>query len=401
MMANLDMEIAAAPKTELRNTADFSREFDLLLAAARTAPDHARIDALADAGIDWRVLLDLAANHSVRPLVYKGLRETCWRRIPVEMQAAWDEAHQLLTGRNLFLTGELLRVTAEFHKAGISIAAVKGPVIAQMAYGDFSLREFHDLDLLVHETDFCRAVEFIERLGYKPFWKLDSRSVLRFLRHMGEYKLTSDFPGVDIDLHWKPAHDSVALSPSLSDFPSGFQPVTLAGASVPTFAPQDLPLYLASQGGGDQWGDLRRICDLAEFLRRFPDVDWEPHFQTARRLGGLRSMLTGLVLARDLLGAPLPASADGRIEADATSIRIAKRITRNLSRQLHPGEGFTRYVFQLRARQTMRGKIALASHIFTDRTTEDGSWMMLPRPLWWTYGVLRPLRMAGKLLRRG
>jgi hypothetical protein len=397
MMANLDMEIAAAPKTELRNTADFSREFDLLLAAARTAPDHARIDALADAGIDWRVLLDLAANHSVRPLVYKGLRETCWRRIPVEMQAAWDEAHQLLTGRNLFLTGELLRVTAEFHKAGISIAAVKGPVIAQMAYGDFSLREFHDLDLLVHEPDFCRAVDFITQFGYKPLWKLDSRGVLRFLRHMGEYKLTSDFPGVDIDLHWKPAHDSVALSPSLSDFPSGFQPVTLAGASVPTFAPQDLPLYLASQGGGDQWGDLRRICDLAEFLRRFPEVDWEPHFQTARRLGGLRSMLTGLVLACDLLGAPLPAS----IQADATVIRLAERVTRNLSRQLHPGEGATRYYFQLRARQSLRGKIALASHIFTDRTTEDGSWMMLPRPLWWTYGVLRPLRMAGRLLRRG
>jgi len=399
-MANLEMETSAAPKAELRNPVDFSREFDLLLAAARTVPDHARIDALADAGIDWRALLDLAASHSVRPLVYTGLRETCWRRIPVEMQAAWDEAHQLLTGRNLFLTGELLRVTAEFHKAGISVAAVKGPVIAQMAYGDFSLREFNDLDLLVHEADFSSAVAFITQFGYKPLWKLDSRSVLRFLRHMGEYKLTSDFPGVDIDLHWKPAHDSVALSPSLSDFPSGFQPIALAGYAVPTFAPQDLPLFLASQGGGDQWGDLRRICDLAEFLRRFPDVDWEFHFQTARRLGGLRSMLTGLVLACDLLGAPLPASAAAHIQADATVTRLAERVTRNLSRQLQPGEGLTRYVFQLHAKQTMGGKIGLMSHIFMDRTTEDGSWMMLPHALWWTYGVLRPLRMAGKLLSR-
>jgi hypothetical protein len=397
-MVTLDTE--TAPQTELRDLVDFSHEFDLLLAAARTTPDHARIDALADAGIDWRALLDLAASHSVRPLVYRGLRETCWRRMPAAVQAAWDEAHQLLTGRNLFLTGELLRVMAEFLKAGISVAAVKGPVISQMAYGDFSLREFHDLDLMVHEADFCCTVELITQLGYKPLWKLDSRSVLRFLRHMGEYKLTSDFPGVDIDLHWKPAHDSVALSPALSDFLSGFQPIFLAGSGVPTFATQDIPLYLASQGGGDQWGDLRRICDLAEFLRRFPDVDWEPHFQTARRLGGLRSMLTGLVLARDLLGAPLPASAAGRIQADATAVHLAKRVTRNLSRQLQPGEGLTRYVFQLHAKQAMRGKIGLMSHIFMDRTTEDGSWMMLPRPLWWIYGVLRPLRMAGKLLSR-
>jgi hypothetical protein len=111
-------------------------------------------------------------------------------------------------------------------------------------------------------------------------------------------------------------------------------------------------------------------------------------------------MLTGLVLARDLLGAPLPASAAGRIQADATAVHLAKRVTRNLSRQLQPGEGLTRYVFQLHAKQAMRGKIGLMSHIFMDRTTEDGSWMMLPRPLWWIYGVLRPLRMAGKLLSR-
>lgn len=399
-MANFNMEIAAAPKSELRNLADCGREFELLLAAARTVPDEARIDAVVSAGVDWRALLDLACSHGVRPLVYKSLRETCWRRIPAQAQAAWDEAHQLLTGRSLFLTGELLRVTGEFRRAGIPVAAIKGPVIAQVAYGDFSLREFNDLDLLVHENDFSRAVELITQLGYEPFWKLDSRRVLRFLRHMGEYKLSSDFPGVDIDLHWKPAHDSVALSPDLRDFPSGFQPVSIAGSTVPTFSSQDLPLYLASQGGGDQWGDLRRICDLAEFLRRFPDVDWEPHFETACRLGGLRSMLTGLALARDLLGATLPGSAAGRIQTDATVRRLAERVTLNLRRQADPGEGTTRYLFQLRAKRGGHGRMALAYHIFTDRTTEDGSWRMLPRPLWWAYGGLRPLRMASKLLSR-
>jgi hypothetical protein len=400
MMSNLNMEIAAAPESEMHNSADCGREFELLLAAARIVPDEARIDALAGAGIDWSALLDLAGSHGVRPMVYKSLRETCWRRIPAQMQAAWDEVHQLLTGRSLFLTGELLRVTAEFRNAGVTVAAIKGPVIAQMAYGDFTLREFSDLDLLVHENNFSRAVELITQLGYEPFWKLDSRRVLRFLRHMGEYKLSGDFPGVDIDLHWKPAHDSVALSPALRDFPSGFQPLPLAGSTVPTFAPQDLPLYLASQGGGDQWGDLRRICDLAEFLRRFPDVDWEPHFQTARRLGGLRSMLTGLALARNLLGATLPGSAARRIQSDATVTRLAERVTKNLRRQADPGEGATRYLFQLRARRGVRGRMALAYHIFTDRTTEDGSWRMLPRPLWWAYNGLRPLRMASKLLRR-
>ncbi|MGB7191422.1 MAG: nucleotidyltransferase family protein [Acidobacteriaceae bacterium] len=373
----------------------------MLLAGTRTVPDHARIEALATGAIDWRAFLDLAASHGVRPLVYKSLRETCWNRVPADVQHAWEEAHQLITGRNLFLTGELLRVTAEFHKAGIPVAAVKGPVIAQMAYGDSStLREFSDLDLLVHEADFPRAVELIAQLGYKPFWELDNRSVLRFLRHLGEYKLTSDFLGADIDLHWKPAHHSVALSPAISDFPAGFQPIPIAGSTVPTFAPRDLPLYLASQGGGDQWGDLRRICDLAEFLRAYAEIDWEPQFKTANRLGGLRSMLTGLALARDLLGATLPASAASRIHADPVVARLADRTMRNLRQQRDPGEPVSRYWFQLGAKQGVCGKLLLAFSILIERTSEDGSWIMLPRPLWWLYAVLRPLRMSRKFLRR-
>lgn len=60
-----------------------------------------------------------------------------------------------------------------------------------------------------------------------------------------------------------------------------------------------------------------------------------------------------------------------------------------------------RYLFQMRAKEGLRGKIALAYSILMDRTANDGSWIMLPRPLWWLYGLLRPLRMSGKVLHRG
>lgn len=377
----------------------FDREFDLLLATARTVPDVSRIGELVEAGVDWRAFLDLAENHGVRPLVYTSLRASCWAFIPGDIQAAWEEAHRLLTGRNLFIAGELLRVCADFERAGIPVAAMKGAVIAQMAYGDFALREFSDLDLLVSESDFARAAALISRLGYRPSWKLGSREVLGFLRNLGEYKLSSDVLGIDIDLHWRLAHTTVALAPGIDDFPSRFQPLNLAGSSVPTFAPQDLPLYLAAQGGADQWCDLRRVCDLAGFLRRYPEIDWEPHFQTARRLGGLRSMLVGLVLARDLLGAPLLDSSIGLINSDPVVARLTATAKRNLRLGKDPGEPVSRYVFQLRAKKGVLNTIGLTIGILTDRTSEDGDWLMLPRSFWWLYAVLRPLRMSRRFLR--
>lgn len=399
-MKNHYSEKIFTQETTPANAAAYQPEFELLLSSARTAPDAARIEALIANGVDWRTLLDLATHHGVRPLVYRSLRAVCWNQIPAETQTEWQEAYQSLTGKNLFVTGELLRITAELQASGISVAVLKGAVIAEIAYGDFSLREFNDLDLLIREADFSRTVDLLQRLGYAPFWKCENTRVLHFLRHIGEYKLVGKHFMMDIDLHWKIAPKTLALSPSVSDFPSGFQFVSLAGASVQSLAPQDLPLYLAAQGGGDQWGDLRRICDLAEFVRKYPNIEWEQSLETARRLGGLRSMLTGFSLASRLLGAELPESVTRWIQNDTVVHRLVERTIRNLQQKQLSGEAVSRYSFQIKAKQGLRGKVALACSILMDRTAEDGSWIMLPRPLWWLYGLLRPLRMSQKLLRR-
>jgi Uncharacterised nucleotidyltransferase len=399
-MGNRYAETVVAQSCEPGGIAKYKPEFELLLCSARTVPDSSRIDALVNAGIDWRSILDLATAHGVRPLVYRTLRTTCWDRVPGNIQAEWQEIYQSLTGKNLFITGELLRIASEFEAAGIRLAVLKGAVLAEMVYGDFALREFNDLDLLIREADFSRALELLQTLSYEPIWKYDNHKVLRFLRHVGEFTLTSNFWQTEVDLHWRVATKATALSPRVSDFPSGFQPVSIAGSNVLSLAPQDLPLYLGAQGGWDQWSDLRRICDLAEFLRKFPEIDLEPSLEAAQRLSGLSVMLTGLSLAAGLLAAPLPESVFRRIRADATVSRLVERTIRNLQNNLDASEPVSRYLFQLKAKAGLGGKIALAYSILMDRTAKDGKWIMLPRPLWWLYGLLRPLRMSGKLLRR-
>lgn len=375
-------------------------EFALLLSSARTTQDAARIKVLAAAGIDWHAFLELATRHRVRPLVYQALRAACWESVPPDVQAEWETTFKLLTGSNLLLAGELLRIIAAFEAAAIPVAAMKGAVIAAMAYGDIALREYEDIDLLVAESDFSHAIELLEQLGYEPFWKYDNRKILRFLRHVGEFTLTNNTRRSTVDLHWRVSTKATALSPRVSDFPSGFQPFPFAGSTVLTFAPQDLPLYLAAQGGWDQWGDLRRICDLAEFLRRFPEIDWEPSIETARRLGGLRSMLVGLSLASTLLGAEISEPVLRHIRADALALRMADQAGQVLQREVPFGSAFGRYLFQMKAKAGLRGKTALAYSILMNRTAQDGDWIMLPRPLWWLYALLRPLRMGRKLLHR-
>ncbi|HEX5233945.1 MAG TPA: nucleotidyltransferase family protein [Silvibacterium sp.] len=394
-MTQRQAQIAEAPKPAVH-----VREFELLLCTARTVPDTARIHALVREGIHWRTFFDLASEHGLRLLVYQSLRATCWDDVPPDIQSEWQQASQILTRRNLFLTRELLRINAAFQSADIFLAFMKGPIVAEMCYGDFALREFADLDLLIREADFSRAVELLERIGYERPWKHSNSKMLSFLKNVGEYAVSSDALQTAIDLHWRVATKATALSPRLGDFPSGFHPVPIAGSSVLSFAPQDLPLYLAAQGGWDRWSDLRRICDLAEFIRAYPVIEWEPNLQAARRLGGLRSMLTGLSLASQLLGAELPETVADHIQRDPIVARLAEEAIRHLQGHASASEAISRYLFQLRAKEGRRGKIALACSILMDRTAKDATWIMLPRPLWWLYGLLRPMRMSGKFLRR-
>ena len=58
---------------------------------------------------------------------------------------------------------------------------------------------------------------------------------------------------------------------------------------------------------------LSKVCDIAELLRRRPDMDWVHLDTEATRLGCRRIMTVGLATAHELLGAPLPQSIHARI----------------------------------------------------------------------------------------
>jgi hypothetical protein len=373
-------------------------EFDLLLSLARTMPDAERANAIVNAGVNWRAFQDLATRHGVRPLVYRSLKNVCWDRVPEEMQIAWQATDRRFNQRNRLATAELLRIAAAFRAAEVPLVSLKGPVLAEMAYGDYTLREFSDLDLLVRVADFKEAHGLVTRLGYRPVLNIACDQAFQLLWHQGELAFDSSFGGPQVDLHWRVATKHTALSLEADYFWPRFRPVQIVGESVLSFAPQDLPLYLASQGGHDQWSDLPRLCDLAEFLRRHKDLDWAQLLEAGQRLHGLRMLLLGLQLVHELLGAEIPPAVAQLISEEQAVARLAAQALTKLARQDPPG-AVAQFMFQIDAKERWQEKVSLITGRLTRRTDSDAKWMLLPKPAWWLYPALRPLRMFGKLLR--
>lgn len=371
-------------------------EFELLLASARTVPDSGRIQQLVQQSIDWKRLWALATRHSVRPLVCRSLETVCWSEVPEPSQQEMREAVRAIGGKNLFLAGELIRVVQTLESAGIRVWVLKGLLFGEILYGDIRLRETNDFDLLIREEDVRRVVRVFQELGYttRPGENLEQLTAL--LRYVGEYTFMGGEKLVDIDLHWRFSNRALALAPEFSDFPLSPRSYSLVGSAVQSIAIEEQPLYLAAQGGNDFWSDLRRVCDVAEYLRRFPETDWSPIVAAARKRRAESILLTGLQLAASLFGAPLPEGLDGEIQRSELTGKLAAEVAHRMQQQEEPGL-FERHVFQVQAKEGALEKVKLFWALLTDRMMADAKWIRLPRFLWGLYRMLRPIRMVVKM----
>src|SRR5262245_8846203 len=275
-------------------------ELRLLLYCARMyleAREANQIKSLVSKNIEWTYLVRIARTHAVMPLLYRTLNSICSDTVPKETLEELREHFYANAGRNLFLTKELLKLLHRFEVEGLPAIPYKGPVLAASVYGNLALRDFGDLDILVHERNYERAQQLLMGQGFRLVKEFDWESTL------------IDGSGrVAVDLH-KRLTPREFPSPLNFEYLSGsLQRIILVGTEVPNLAPEDILLMLAIQitkDIGTSYFQLAKICDIAELLRAYPRLDLVQAVKQAKRLGGERMLLFSLGLTNNLVGAAL------------------------------------------------------------------------------------------------
>ncbi len=312
-------------------------EDELLLYCARTyrgSEESARISALAWEGVDWEYLIRIAHVHGMAPLLYWHLDSACPEAVPESTLDRLRSHFRTNSVRNLFLTGELLRILKAFGGHGIAAVPYKGPALAASVYGNLALRQFIDLDIMVHRHDVPKAEELLASLGYRPRYHLTRVQKAAFLRSQCEHLFTREDGKSVVELHWEITERHLSFPLDTERLWERLEQVPLGGEIVSTFSPEDTLLILCTHGSKHLWERLGWICDVAELIRaRREDMGWERVMAQAGELGGERMLLLGLFLANDLLGAALPDGVLGRIHADPAVKALAGRITEQLFRE--------------------------------------------------------------------
>jgi hypothetical protein len=297
------------------------------------------------------------------------------------------------TRRNLILTGELLRLLNLFAAHGISAVPLRGPSLAALVYGDLALRQFGDLDILVHKHNVLRAKDLLVSCGYRPLFALPDREQTLFNR--SELAFVLDNRQIIIDLHWETtrAYLTGATEPELSW--QRLEHLSLQGHPISTLSKSDLFLHLCMHGAKHHWQRLDWICDLAELIRSGKEMDWCGVMEQSQASGSQRMTCLGMCLAHFLLGVDLPEEAQREVQIDKKVEPLAKQVHRRLFDQAgHRSLVLEEITFYLRTLDRWRDRIWYC----LDRLMNPTPWSMgslsLPSSLHSLYYVLRPLQLV-------
>lgn len=374
-------------------------EKELLARCARTRIDPAstkKIAALLNGNLDWDCVFDQAAENSVTPLLGRQMQALPTGGVPAPVLDRLKEVCRANTIRCLFLTAELIRIFDLFHSRGIQAIAYKGPALAMQAYGDMTLRQFEDIDIIVRQSDLPKANEVMLGLGYRPRFDWIVSSGVPSSIIPGEYNYRDEKRRIMVELHTELTLRHFPKVPDLEDFSNRLTFVKLNDREIPTFSVEDTLIVLSLHGTKDFWERLSWIADISELIQRYPNLDWSVTIDRAKVLRAERMLHVALLLATNLTETPFAEEIQRRLRSDRTANDLASEVWTGLMRRNYGSlNAKGRFNFRRRMLPGTDGW-RYAVRLSVVPAEEDYEMIRLPGILSPLYIALRPLRLLRK-----
>jgi hypothetical protein len=329
------------------------------------------------AEIDWLAFRRLAEENGVLLPVHHQLMKMD-ARMPLSFQQAVSAQRAAAEG----MAAELESLLKVFQEHGVDVLPLKGPAMAQALYGDASMRQANDLDLLVRGGDFPGAEALLLSLGFAGLGAAGDHD-RRLLR--GELL---------VELHFELA------SPRFFPFEiEGIWGRSLLygfrGIPVRAMSASDLVLYLSAHGLKHGFSRLVWILDLAYALRGWSYGEYRDLVRQAQSQGLLTWLLIGCEVVRTMFPEQLPAGLDSATARFPKALKRARRAARRLFPEELDAEPFDFRALYLQAEASPVRRWNYRWHYFAP-TTSDDNWArqhhIPPRLMF----LLRPFRLLEK-----
>jgi hypothetical protein len=393
------MNVAAIPRPELIASEGLpavseticNPEFEFLVACCSesTADRQHQLNQLLVTNFDWDKLLKLAEHHRIISRIYTVLVAYS-ALVPVHVIDALRFRSQTNARQALLLTAELFCILDHFESRGIVAVAYKGPVLAQLLYGDVTARQFGDLDLLVQKCDVVRAKTALLELGYRTSLDLSASEEKAYLASGYEYTFNSERGRNLVELKWQILPRFYSVKFDIDAMLARAISVDLDGHSVCTLCAEDLFLILCVHAAKHAWGQLSLICEIAQLMKT-QSLDWGIIRRRASELGIERIVAVNVLLANKFLGAPIPAA----IRIDPDTPHLTQCVSSMLAADEEYGvESFSYFKLMMKLRERWSDRIRFLLRLAFTPSAGEWTAIRLPAMLFPLYRIVRVVRLA-------
>ncbi|SDX12394.1 nucleotidyltransferase family protein [Paenibacillus sp. CF384] len=376
----------------------FPEEINIMLAFMKMNADQAQEwgkSSMPD--IDWNQFLKVIRHHRVYPQLFTKLKNN--NRIPADVLQALHQDYGQNTFQMLRLSGEMGLVCKSFLEHGIPSLVLKGPVLADLLYGDISLRTSKDLDILVPMESVETAEEMLTKLGYES----DSHAprLFNWKWKMHHISYTHPQTRIQVELHWR-LNSDMGKEPPFEELWARRRRSSISKNEIYMLGSEDLFMYLVSHGARHAWFRLRWLADIDRLVRQ--GLDFATTISLMRRYECLQLGGQALILASALLGTTLPSAAKPMItgshqrELAQRSLYFIRDIVvfSPVPSSQELAKTYKRYLFALKT--TRQKSVYIVGLLYPSfRDTEA---MPLPKQLHFLYFPLRPFVWLWRQMRQ-
>ena len=210
---------------------------------------------------DAQNLMYLIQRHRLLPLIAKYSLSL----LPASIQDKVKRRAVANQQQMLRLSAEMLRIDGVVSKANISALFIKGPVLAYMLYGDSTMRQSRDIDILVPPDKVMPCIRLLRTNGY--ICELTEKDIQRLMQ--GPYhtiNLRHAQLNVTLELHWRFFANAAYIPFALQQPWSNVCTTQMEGHPIHVVEERQHILYLFMHGSLHAWSELAWLSDIRQLL---------------------------------------------------------------------------------------------------------------------------------------
>ena len=251
---------------------------------------------------DWEQLLkEVDVAHHITPMLFRHLQSACADLVPDPVMERIAGIYRRNVTQTLQLTAVLIQVAESLNQAGMRWIGYKGPVLAQILYGDLGLRHAIDVDILFPQDRFDCMHEILLCHGLKTRTAVNQDDDLLSSLHFHSAET-----GVQVDVHWRLFRPYYGTRFEFDTLWERRQKVEVGGRALNALHPHDRLIVLGSHGSKHLWHHFKWLCDFRLAVDRCSENEWEAVLTRCHRLEAESLFYPALWTLQHLLGTRFP-----------------------------------------------------------------------------------------------